>query len=62
MRPRHVAYCSSPSDHTPFIRSESIVACPMPAPPTSGSCRQLAASPLPPRHRASASRHALAAA
>eukprot|EP00964_Phaeocystis_antarctica_P005624 scaffold3065_cov99-Phaeocystis_antarctica.AAC.2 len=34
----------------------------MPAPPTSGSCRQLAASPLPPRHRASASRHALAAA
>eukprot|EP00964_Phaeocystis_antarctica_P020365 scaffold11254_cov67-Phaeocystis_antarctica.AAC.2 len=61
-RPRHAAYCSSPSDHTPSIRSEFIVACPMPAPPTSGSCRLLAARPLPPRHRASASRHALAAA
>eukprot|EP00964_Phaeocystis_antarctica_P036960 scaffold21105_cov82-Phaeocystis_antarctica.AAC.1 len=61
-RLRHAAYCSSPSDHAPVVRSESIVACPMPVPPTSGSCRLLATSPPAPRHRASASRHALAAA
>ena len=60
--PKHAAYCSSPSDHASSIRSASIVACPMPAPPTSGSCRLLAARPPAPRHRASASRHALPAA